>query len=175
MPARAWKKLATDGGRSLAAMVRAAIRKLERAHPGPLQGVYLLLGDENGAAVTAIATDAFGPASPGRYEAYLRGKSRWRTTPQAFWSLRSRDPRAAVRTRLVVPPVAADTHNNCGDVLNFSRLALAVQAPFWQKVAAEAARLARANVRIKVWTHGRDVPWLHARIRVTQLKHASAS
>ena len=179
MPARTWKQLADAGpagGRAIAVMVRRSISKLQESHSRDLEGIYLTLGDtktSNAPHVIAEATEAFAEPRHQQYRSYLHGKSRWRITPQVFWSLRSLDPDATVRTRLVIPPMKKETYAKCGDVLSFSKLPLDVQAPLWAAVAKETARIIKPGVHVKVWTHGREVPWLHVRIRVTQLKKPS--
>ena len=175
-----WKELAaagTKGGQRLARMVRGAIRNLAKGQGGKRPpGVYLVLGDSEGAAVEARPAEPFAPANHHVYRAHLFAKSRWRRTPQTFWSLGGPPGRPTGKdsrryfTRLVVPAKPADdaTYAQCGDVLSFSALTIKSQGPLWQAVIAEAAAQIRAGHNVVVWTHGREVPWLHVRVRLTR-------
>jgi len=135
------------GGLRLAREVRAAIRKA-----GAENGAYLHLGRAAAPAPVAFPAAPFAPADHRTFASYLQG----RRAPQVFPSLRG--------TPLVVPAADPATYAFCGDVARFSRLPYRLQAPFWQRVAAEVNRHARLRPGLQVRTHGRDVPWLHVRI-----------
>jgi hypothetical protein len=167
-----WATFAAGDGRQLARLVAGAIARARKDYAmlpaAGLTGAYVHLGDARGVAPSACPTQPFPPADPRPFADKL-AKDAGR--PLVFWSHRRvATPANPGGTRLVIPTARVDpaVFAKSGDVASFSALPLTAQAPFWKALAVEVARLVAAGWAVRVYTHGREVAWLHVRIRVSR-------
>lgn len=167
-PLGEWREFVTpQGARRLSRQVTRAVNSALKDAPEG-SGVYLELGGGDGPRPRARAAPPFPPGDPFQFQEYLKGRK-----PAVFWSLSGAPTPTRPRgTRLVVPPVPPENKRGnaaapYGDVANYVRkVPESEKIKFWQQVAKEAAAAVRKGHKVYVYTHGRDVPWLHVRLEV---------